>query len=212
MAPPRSSVNVLLGRTLSLEYATIVVASIEAVGALVSGFVAGSVALQAFGVDSLIEIVSAVIVLGELRVLASGSSPDPVRRHRDHRALALLFFALIAYVTMSVIFALVRRDHPHENALGVAVCIFSLLAMATLAMLKRTSAQRLATSAYGILARLVKADAAETMICGILSGSTLVGVALAGSLGWWWADPVASLAVIIIAAREGREAWHCEAL
>jgi divalent metal cation (Fe/Co/Zn/Cd) transporter len=48
------------------------------------------------------------------------------------------------------------------------------------------------------------------MICGILSLSTLLGVALAGSLGWWWADPVASLAVVYIAAREGREAWNCE--
>jgi divalent metal cation (Fe/Co/Zn/Cd) transporter len=212
MTQPRSSVNKLLSRALSLEYATIAVATVEAVGALVSGFIAGSVALEAFGVDSLIEIVSAIIVLGELRVLASGSSPDPIRRHRDHRALALLFFGLIAYVLTSVVFALVRHHHASENALGVVVCILSLFAMAGLAMMKRSSALRLQTSEYGILARLVRADAAETMICGILSLSTLLGVALAGSLGWWWADPVASLAVVVIAAREGREAWHCEDL
>jgi divalent metal cation (Fe/Co/Zn/Cd) transporter len=158
----------------------------------------------------LIEIVSAFIVLGELRVLASGRTPDPQRRHRDHRWLALLFFALIAYVLISVVVALVRREHASENALGVAVCVLSLVAMAALATMKRSSDARLATAQYGTLARLVKADAAETMICGVLSLSTLLGVALAGSLGWWWADPVASLAVVYIAAREGREAWNCE--
>ena len=210
MAHPSTSGDTLLSRTLRLEYVTIAFGSAEAIGALVSGFVAGSVALGAFGVDSLIEIVSAFIVLGELRVLASGGTPDPKRRHRDHRGLALLFFALIAYVLTSVAVALVRREHASENALGVAVCIVSLLAMAALATMKRSSAVRLATAQYGTLARLVKADAAETMICGVLSLSTLLGVALAGSLGWWWADPVASLAVVYIATREGREAWNCE--
>ena len=98
MAHLRLSGDPLLRRTLGVEYCTIAFGAAEAIGALVSGFLAGSVALEAFGVDSLIEIVSAFIVLGELRVLASGATPDPQRRHRDHRALALLFFALIAYV------------------------------------------------------------------------------------------------------------------
>jgi len=210
MAHLRMSGDTLLRRTFRLEYFTIVFGSAEAIGALVSGFVAGSVALEAFGVDSLIEIISAFIVLGELRVLASGGTPDPQRRHRDHRGLALLFFALIVYVLTSVVVALVRREHASENALGVAVCIVSLLAMAALAARKRSMAARLATARYATLARLVKADAAETMICGVLSLSTLLGVALAGSLGWWWADPVASFAVVYIAVREGREAWNCE--
>lgn len=208
---PLASANARLGRTWRLEYATIAVASSEAIGALVSGFVAGSVALEAFGVDSLIEIVSALIVLGELRVLASGSTPDPIRRHRDHRALAVLFFTLIAYVMTSVVVALVRHQHAHENALGVVVCSVSLLAMVGLATMKRSSAQRLDSSEYRSLVRLVKADAAETMICGVLSLSTLLGVVFAATLGWWWADPVASLAVVFIAAKEGREAWRCEA-
>jgi divalent metal cation (Fe/Co/Zn/Cd) transporter len=206
----RTSVNTLLGRALKLEYSTIVVVSAEAIGALASGIAAGSVALEAFGVDSLIEMVSAFIVLGEVRVLASGASPDPRRHHRDHRALSVLFFALIVYVLTSVVVALARRQHAHENAAGVIVCLASLLAMATLAKLKWRSASSLKDSEYRSLARLVDADAAETIICGVLSLSTLLGIALAGSLGWWWADPVASLAVVAIAAREGREAWNCE--
>jgi divalent metal cation (Fe/Co/Zn/Cd) transporter len=193
-----------------LEFTTIAVACAEAAGALVSGVLAGSVALEAFGVDSLIEIVSAVIVLGELRVLASGSTPDPQRRHRDHRVLALLFFALIAYVLTSVVLALMRHHHAMESAFGVVVCVASLLSMVALATMKRTSAAQLRLGEYVRVARLVKADAAETMICGTLSLSTLLGVVLAGALGWWWADPVASLAVVFIAAREGREAWNCE--
>ena len=210
MANLRASSDALLRRTLGLEYFTIAFGCAEAIGALVSGIVAGSVALEAFGVDSLIEIVSAFIVLGELRMLAIGGTPDPRRRHRDHRGLALLFFALIAYVLTSVVVAFVRREHASENAFGVAVCVVSLLAMAALARMKRSSAARLATAQYAALSRLVRADAAETMICGVLGLSTLLGVALTGSLGWWWADPVASLAVVYIAAREGREAWNCE--
>jgi divalent metal cation (Fe/Co/Zn/Cd) transporter len=122
----------------------------------------------------------------------------------------VLFFALIVYVLTSVAVALTRHQHAHENAFGVVVCVASLLAMATLATLKRRSATDLEASEHRILARLVRADAAETYICGVLSLSTLLGVVFAGSLGWWWADPVASLAVVAIAAREGREAWNCE--
>jgi divalent metal cation (Fe/Co/Zn/Cd) transporter len=206
----RTSVNALLGRALRLEYATIAVVSAEAIGALVSGIAAGSVALEAFGVDSLIELVSAFIVLGEVRVLASGATPDPRRHHRDHRALSVLFFALIVYVVTSFVVALARHQHAHENAAGVVVCIASLLAMATLAKLKWRAASHLGKSEYRSLARLVNSDAAETIICGVLSLSTLLGVVLAASVGWWWADPVASLAVVAIAAREGREAWICE--
>jgi divalent metal cation (Fe/Co/Zn/Cd) transporter len=206
----RTSVNSLLGRALRLEYATIVVVSAEAIGALASGIAAGSVALEAFGVDSLIEFVSAIIVLAEVRVLSSGAIPDPRRHHRDHRALSALFFALIVYVVTAFIVALARSQHAHENVAGVVVCLASLLAMATLAKLKWRAASSLKDSEYRRLARLVNSDAAETIICGVLSLSTLLGIALAASLGWWWADPVASLAVVAIAAREGREAWNCE--
>jgi divalent metal cation (Fe/Co/Zn/Cd) transporter len=207
---PGTSDNTLLRRALRLEYSTIVVVTAEAIGALASGIAAGSVALEAFGVDSLIELVSAVIVLGEVRVLASGATPDPRRHHRDHRALSLLFFALIIYVVTAFIVALARRQHAHENVAGVVVCLASLLAMVTLAKLKWRAASSLKDSEYHSLARLVSSDAAETVICGVLSLSTLLGIALAASLHWWWADPMASLAVVVIAAREGREAWNCE--
>jgi divalent metal cation (Fe/Co/Zn/Cd) transporter len=195
---------------LTLEYSTIVVVSAEAIGALASGIVAGSVALEAFGVDSLIELVSAVIVLGEAKVLASGATPDPRRHHRVHRALSVLFYSLIIYVVTSVVVALAGRHHAHENAFGVVVCLASLVAMATLAKLKWRSASSLKGSEHRSLARLVDADAGETIICGVLSLSTLLGIALTASVGWWWADPVASLAVVAIAAKEGREAWNCE--
>ncbi len=210
MAHVRTSVNPSLGRALGLEHFTIAVVSAEAIGALASGIAAGSVALEAFGVDSIIEMVSALIVLGEIRVLAEGATPDPRRHHRDHRALSVLFFALIVYVLTSVVVALARHQHAHESAFGVVVCIGSLVAMATLATLKRRTASQLKVSDFRSIARLMSADAAETVICAVLSLSTLLGVVLVASLSWWWADPVVSLAVVVIAAREGREAWNCE--
>lgn len=200
----------LLRRTLQLEYFTIGFVSLEALGALASGIVAGSVALEAFGVDSLIEIASAFVVLNELKVLVSGGVPNPQRGHRAHRMLAVLFAALIAYVLISVLVALVLGSHASENAFGIVVCVVSLLAMTSLATMKRSAAARLEVEGHGSLARLVTSDAAETVICGILSLSTLLGVILTVSLGWWWADPVASLAVVYVAVREGREAWDCD--
>lgn len=194
---------------LGLEYATIVVAAAEAVMALVSGLLAGSVALVAFGADSVIEMLSAVVVLGQLLSLTLERPRGRFSEHRSHRILAVLFFALALYVVASAAWALGGAHHPHENALGVAVSVASCLAMPLLAVFKRASARHLGAHGLTSLSRLMSSDAAETALCALLAVATLIGVSLAG-LHWWWADPVASLAVVYFALREGREAWWCE--
>ena len=195
-------------RALGLERASILLASLEALGALVSGVVASSVALVAFGADSLIEMLSAAVVLSQVRVEVNGGARDPRGEHRAHRALGVLFFALALYVALSAGWALLGHHVAHENAVGVAVALASVLAMPTLAILKRANSRDLGASNLTSLARLMAADAAETMLCATLALSTLAGVALAWR-HWWWADPVASLLVVYFALREGREAWRC---
>jgi divalent metal cation (Fe/Co/Zn/Cd) transporter len=193
---------------LRLEYATAALAAAEAAGALLSGLLAGSIALVAFGADSVIEMLSAVVVLSQLRVLVRGRDHGFLDQHRSHRILAVLFYALALYVTVSALWALTGARHPHENAWGIAVSAASSVAMPLLAHLKRRGARRLDESGHAALSRLVAADAAETALCAMLAWSTLVGVSLAWR-HWWWADPVASLAVVFFAVREGREAWEC---
>jgi divalent metal cation (Fe/Co/Zn/Cd) transporter len=192
-----------------LEYLTIALAAGEALAALISGLLAGSVALIAFGADSVIEMLSGVVVLGQLLALSHGQPQGRFSEHRSHRILAVLFYALAIYVVANAAWALVGEHHAHENALGIAVSVASSMAMPLLAWSKRASARHLGDYGLSSLSRLMDSDAAETALCALLALSTLVGVSLAW-LHWWWADPVASLAVVYFALREGREAWTCE--
>jgi divalent metal cation (Fe/Co/Zn/Cd) transporter len=192
-----------------LEYATVLAAVAEALAALVSGALASSVALLSFGSDSVIEVLSAAVVLSQLRSMQSGDRATPEARHRSHRLVAILFFALVGYVLASAIYALSDHLRASENILGFVVCGASCVLMPGLAALKgRTSAQ-LARRGEAALARLVSLDAKETVLCALLSASTLLGIALTASFSWWWADPLASLAVVYFAFHEGLEAWKC---
>lgn len=195
-------------RAVRLEQISIVVASLEALGGLSAGIVSTSVAVTSFGADSVVEIVSAVIVMRQVVSLVRSRDLSPRSFHRAHRGLAIMFFTLGAYVLISVAIALTQRHHAHEGALGVGVAMLSLVVMPLLAVAKRASARDLSHHGYDALARLMSADASETALCAVLAASTLVGVAAAW-IHWWWADPAASLLVIYFALREGREAWEC---
>jgi len=196
--------------SINLERVTIVVALGEALAALTSGILAGSVALVAFGTDSLIEMASALVVLAQLRSASSGVDPRPGSMHRAHRSIAFLFFALAIYVTLNATYALVRGYRPAENVLGVVVCLASATLMPVLALKKRRASRQLALLGHHSVARILASDANETALCAVLSLSTLGGIGLTWWLGWWWADASFSLVIVVFALREGREAWLCE--
>ena len=196
-------------RAIWIEYLTIIWAGTEAAIALAAGLSAGSVALVAFGADSGIELLSAVVVLIRLRCLVRGEEPDLRREHRDHRILSVLFFTLAGYVVISATVALLDRAHPSKNAVGLAICSAAALAMPALALAKRRMSRTFDASGSLRVGRLMMADAVETALCGWLSICTLIGVVLGSWIGWWWADPVASLAIVGFALREGREEWEC---
>jgi len=185
-------------RGLSLEYFTVVWNLLEAAVALISGAVAGSIALIGFGLDSLIEVSSGTILLWRLR-----ADHDEERRERVERnALKLVGVSLLllaAYIAGDSVVSLVGRKAPERSLPGIALATASLIAMPLLARAKRRVAWALRSPA-------LQADSRQTDICAYLSAVLLLGLLLNATFGWWWADPVAGLVMVPLIGYEGSEA------
>ncbi len=182
---------------LRLNYLTIGYNTLEAVASVVAGVLAGSIALVGFGLDSAIEVTAAGAAQWRLR-----ADLDPARRERVEqvtvRIIGWSFLALAAYVIWDAAKTLWLREHPEHSLIGNVVLIMSVIVMPLLARAKRRVARRLES-------RALDADAAQTSLCAYLSVIALAGVALNAIAGWWWADPLAALAMTPIIAREGFE-------
>jgi divalent metal cation (Fe/Co/Zn/Cd) transporter len=185
----------LVRRGLRLNYIGIGYNVLEAFVAVGVGIVAGSVALVGFGFDSVIEVTASGAAQWRLR-----SDLDPHRRERVERLTARIigwsFLALALYVTLDSVNALVRRDAPERSVAGLVLLALSAAVMPVLARAKRRVARALASGA-------LEADAMQTSLCAYLSIIALAGVGLNAVAGWWWADPVAALAMVPIIVKEG---------
>jgi divalent metal cation (Fe/Co/Zn/Cd) transporter len=188
----------IVQRGLHLEYLTVGWNCLEAVLALIAGLVAGSIALVGFGLDSVVEVSSGVVLLWRLR-----ADRDPGLRERaEHRALRLVgisFLALAAYVAVESAKSLLRRQAPEASLVGIGLAAVSLIVMPLLARAKRRVARGLNSGA-------MQADSRQTDICAYLSAILLGGLALNAIFGWWWADPAAGLVMVPLIAKEGIEA------
>jgi divalent metal cation (Fe/Co/Zn/Cd) transporter len=193
----------LVRRGLWLNYITIAYNSLEAVVSVAAGLIAGSVALVGFGVDSAIEVTASIAAQWRLR-----SDLDPERRERvervTYRVIGGSFLALAAYITVESVTTLWQREAPDPSIVGLIILVMSVLVMPVLAGAKRRVARALSS-------RALEADAMQTSICAYLSVIALAGVALNIFFGWWWADPVAALAMVPIVLREGLEGIRGEA-
>jgi divalent metal cation (Fe/Co/Zn/Cd) transporter len=187
-----------VSRGLRLEYLTVAWNAIEALVALVFGSVAGSIALVGFGLDSIIEVPSGAVLLWRLR-----SDHNAERRERvEHRALRLVgisFLALAAYIVFEVSKTLVQKQAPAASVPGIALAAAALIVMPLLARAKRRVASSLGS-------RALHADSRQADFCAYLSAIMLGGLLLNAGLHWWWADPLAGLAMTPLIAREGVEA------
>ena len=185
-------------RALRLEYFTIGWNVIEAVVAVAAGWIAGSIALVGFGLDSLIEVTSAAALV--LRLRGTGDPDDELEAER--RALRIVgytFFALAAYVTVQASSILLRHTAPEESMVGIVLAGVSLIVMPWLGVAKRKLARRIGS-------RALEADATETLVCSYLSLTLLLGLGANAWLGWWWADPLAALAIVGFVVHAGKEA------
>ncbi|WP_417233618.1 cation diffusion facilitator family transporter [Arthrobacter sp.] len=191
--------EVLKGRIRIIVALTITYNVIEAGVALAAGAAASSVALVGFGLDSIVEVLSAAAVAWQF------AAPDPERREKKAlRLIAFSFFGLAAYVVVSAVLTLTGLKEAEHSTVGIVLAAVSLAVMPFLSLAERRTGRELG-SASAI------ADSKQTLICSYLSAAVLVGLLLNSVFGWSWADPVAGLVIAIFAVREGIEAWKGEA-
>ena len=197
----------LVRRGQVLEYVTLASCGLEAVVSIMAGLIAGSVALVGFGADSVIEATSGAALLWRLRHDADVGT----RRNAEQTALRIAggcFLALAAYIVFDSASSLIRHEAPGRSIPGIFVALFSMITMPILGRAKREVAR-------GIDSAAMNADATQTQLCSYLSAILLCGLLLNAGFGWWWADPLAALAMVplILQARkrriEGKSCCSC---
>lgn len=196
LATPSNRTLILRRRIRWIVAATITYNTIEAVIAVTAGSIASSSALVAFGLDSIVEVLSAAAVAWQY------SARDPETREKTAlRVIAVSFFALAIYVTIDAALSLTGVRTVEHSTIGIVLTALSLVIMPALSLAERRTGRELG-SASAI------ADSKQTLICAYLSGAVLIGLLLNTLFGWAWADPMAALVVVIFAVKEGIEAWR----
>jgi cation diffusion facilitator family transporter len=187
-------------RGLLLEWFTVAWNVVEAFVAIGVGVVVGSVALVGFGVDSGIEVISAIALLWRLRKAGPHASAEE-HGAAERKALYLVaatFFLLAAYITYEAIGALLSGEGPESSTVALVLSVVSILIMPTLAYLKGRTGRELGS-------RALVADSVETWVCAYLSVALLAAVGLNVAFGWWWSDPAGALAMLPVILWKGWE-------
>jgi len=173
---------------------------LEAAIALWSGIEAQSIALVGFGLDSIIELMAASVLLWRLGIEARGADPETVERteHRVHVFVGATFLLLALYVSGQAAWSLWQREAARESSVGIALAVASLIIMPLVSWGKLRAAHEIGSLA-------LRAEAKETLACSYLSFALLLRLVANAALGLWWADPVAALLMVPWLVKEGRE-------
>src|SRR6266536_1881512 len=194
---------------LLLTYITIGWMTVEGTASLLLGWASKSLLLEAFGIDSVIELFSAAVLLWRLRVEAKGDATSERVDFVERRAARLVgysLYALVAYVVLNSgygLFIAKRITDTHESIWGILIGAVAKVGMPVLAGYKLKVAARLDS-------RALRADAVESITCGYLSIVLMIGLAATWLLGWWWLDSVAALALIPFLVKEAGAAIRGE--
>jgi divalent metal cation (Fe/Co/Zn/Cd) transporter len=201
-APPR---NILVNRALRLTYITLGWMTVEGAASLILGIASKSLLLEAFGIDSVVELFSAAVLLWRLRIEASGRFDEAHVEGVERKASKLVgytLYVLVAYVALNSAYGLFiakRVTDTRESAWGILIGLVAKIGMPILAGYKLKIASQLNS-------RALRADAMEAITCGYLSVVLMIGLAATRVLGWWWLDSLAALALIPFLVKEGRAA------
>jgi len=186
--------TVLQRRVRLLVGAVLVYNILEAATAITAGALASSTALVGFGLDSIVEVTSALAITWQY----AHHTPSE-REHRALRIVAYSFFALAAYVTVDAVLSLTGGREAEHSSLGIGLAALSLLVMPIASAMERRTGEELGSAS-------VVADSKQLLLCTYLSAVLLAGLVINSTLGWSWADPVAGLLIAGLALREGRNA------
>ena len=198
-----ATVDRWLRRSLWLVICTMIYNALEAVVALWAGVGAGSIALVGFGLDSVIELAAATVVLWRILIEVRGTDSQRVTRaeSRVRRFVGATFLALAAYVLIQSAWGLWAGDAPAESVVGLVLAGVSLVVMPLIAWGKLRAAEAIGSGA-------LRAEARETLACSYLSFCLLLGLAANATFGWWWADPLAALLMVPWLIKEGLEGFE----
>jgi divalent metal cation (Fe/Co/Zn/Cd) transporter len=195
-AAQRIQRHTLVRRAMALEASIIAYNLLEGVLSIFGGVLAGSVVLVGFGLDSAIEVSAALVVLWHLS--RSGEEQQPAWEARVARFVGATLLLVALYVAIRAVYSLAVQSEPDESYLGIGITAASLAVMPVVSRLQASYARKIESVA-------LLADSRETLVCTYLSAATLLGLAANAVFGWWWADPIAGLALVYFVAREGWE-------
>ncbi len=191
-------------RARLLNRLTLTYNAVEAVVALAAGVVAGSISLIGFGLDSVIEVSASLVLTWRLAAERRGGCTQEADQ-RATKAIALSFLALAGYVGLDAASRLVNGERPEASVVGIALTAVSLAIMPFLARAKRRLAPALGSRAQ-------EAEANQTRLCAYMSAVVLAGLLANQAFSWWWADPVAALAIAALALVEAVRTWRADSL
>ncbi len=202
LAPPRNRKREAAIRAgVQIELVTIGWMVVEAIVAIGAGILAHSVLLLAFGIDSVIELITGGTLLWRLSTEARGGTLLRVEQAENRAAwiTGVGLIALCLYVVATSALSLLGHNHPDESIPGIVLAIAALGIMPILVWRKRSIAEQLNSSA-------LRADAACSLTCAYMVATLLVGLALTTLFHWWWTDAVGALALLYWLVTEAREA------
>ena len=191
-----------VGAGIRVEVLTVVWMLVEAAVAIGAGIIARSVLLTAFGIDSVIELVTGGVLLWRLVTEARGAALTRVERAENRAAwiVGISLVVLCLYIVATSAASLLTGTRPESSLAGIIISVVAILGMPLLAARKRAVAARIGSAA-------LRGDAACSLTCAYMAGALLVGLALNGLLGWWWADSLAALALLYWLIPQAREAF-----
>lgn len=185
----------LIKRGLLLEYITLGWNVVGVIIVVTAAYLARSVALAGFGLDSLIEIFASIVVVWQLL---------GVKQQRERLAMRLIgaaFFALAIYILAQIAVTLFTQTHPNPSIAGIMWLAATFIAMLLLAYGKHVTGKQLGNV-------VLMTEGHVTLIDAYLAGAVLIGLILNAIFGWWWTDPLASLVIVYYGIREGLHAWR----
>lgn len=205
MATIERSRGAALRRGLIVEAASVLWMIVEAVVAIGAGLAARSGASVAFGLDSVVELIAAGVLISRLQAEAGGRERSEVERVErvSGRIVGAILYLLAAFVVAESLATLIFRIEPSPSPLAIGLAVAALVVMPILVRIKRRVADAIDSPA-------LRGDAACGITCAYMAATLLVGLALNALFGWWWADPLAALAIVYFLVREASEAWKGE--